>query len=141
MKLKEIERQLKALKPGDLVCVEWFDASKGRIETIRELREVGVANGASIDSPVSSYGIYVGVFGARAKHVILVASLWVHTVDYGQVDTTVIPLGVIEKVKVIAPQIMLLEHVRLCQQAFLQGRCFHFLKRFQIRKRKFREIY
>lgn len=136
---KELERQLKALSPGDLVCVEWFDASKGRIETARDLGEVGVSNGVRIDSPVKSYGIYIGIFGSRAKHVIIVASLWVHTTDYGQVDSTVIPLGVIESARTIAPKVMEIQNVRLCQQAFLQGRCYHFLQRFQIRNRKFAE--
>jgi len=136
---KQIAKRLKDVKPGDLVCVEWLDASRGRIETIRGLHEVGVADGALIDSPVKSFGVFIGVFGTRSKHVVLVASVWNHTLDYGQVDTTIIPLGVIEKVIVIAVKAMDLQSVKLCQAAFLMGRCFHFLKRFRIRGRKFQE--
>ena len=39
--------------------VTWLDASRGRLETVEELREAGAA-GAEIDLPVTSYGVYIG---------------------------------------------------------------------------------
>jgi hypothetical protein len=35
------------------------DASRGKLETVEELRETG-ASGAEIDLPVTSYGVYIG---------------------------------------------------------------------------------
>ena len=80
---------------------------------------------------------YIGVFGARNKHVILVASLWVHTADNGQVDTTIIPLGIIEKISVLKEGVMDVKDIRLCQAAFLSGRCFYIQKRFRIIGKRF----
>jgi hypothetical protein len=68
-----------------------------------------------------------------------VASLWVFTAvaDYGQVDSTIIPMGCVEDVRVVQNGVLDLERVKLCMSAFLQGRCYHYLRRFQFRKRTF----
>ena len=131
-------KALESVKPGDLICVDWLDASRGRIETMRELREVGAA-GAVIDSPVKSFGVFLGLFGKRSKHIVLMASLWVFTAvaDYGQVDTTIVPIGVVETIRVIQSSVMDAERLRLCQAAFMQGRCYHYRRRFQINGRTF----
>lgn len=135
---KAVLKALEQVKPGDLICVDWLDASRGKIETVRELREVGVP-GAVIDSPVKSYGVFIGLFGKRSKHIVMVASLWVFTAvaDYGQVDTTIIPVGTVENVCVVQHAILDVDRVRLCQAAFMMGRCHHYLRRFQIRGRTF----
>ena len=39
--LSSVEKQIEGLKLGDLVYIEWYDASKARIQTVREMREVG----------------------------------------------------------------------------------------------------
>ena len=129
---------LENVKPGDVICVDWLDASRGRIDTVRELREIGAA-GAIIDSPVKSVGVFIGLFGKRTKHIVLVSSLWTFTAaaDYGQVDTTLIPLGVVENVLVVLSGFLDGERIRLCQGAFMSGRCYHYLQRFQIRGRTF----
>lgn len=135
---KQILKSLENVKPGDLICVDWLDASRGRIETMRQLREVG-SPGAVIDSPVKSYGVFIGLFGKRSKHIVLVASLWVFTAvaDYGQVDSTIIPVGCVEDVRTVQGGVLDLERVKLCMSAFLQGRCYHYHKRFQFRGRTF----
>jgi hypothetical protein len=51
---KKVLKQLSELQLGDLVGVTWLDASKGRLETVEEMRESGVS-GAEIDLPVTSY--------------------------------------------------------------------------------------
>ena len=45
---KKALKQLSELQLGDLVGVTWLDASKGRLETVEEMRESGVS-GAEID--------------------------------------------------------------------------------------------
>lgn len=121
---KQVLDTLESVKPGDLIYVDWLDASRGRIETLSELREVGASN-AVIDSPVKSYGIFIGVFGKRSKHIVLVGSLWIFTAvaDYGQVDTTIIPVGCVENVLVLQRGVLDIRSVKLCMSAFLQGRC------------------
>lgn len=126
------------VKPGDLICVEWLDASRGRVNTTREMRSVGASPGV-VDSPVKSYGVYIGLFGARSNHIVLVASLWTHSGDFGQIDTTIIPLGIIEKISLIVANVMDVNNLKLCQIAFIEGRCYHFLKRFRVSGRKFAE--
>ena len=135
---KQVLKMLDNVKAGDVICVDWLDASRGRIETMRELREVG-AVGASIDSPVRSCGIFIGLFGKRSKHIVLVSSLWTFTAvaDYGQVDSTLVPIGVVERVEVVKAGVFDGERIRLCQAAFMSGRCHHYSKRFQIRRRTF----
>lgn len=46
-------KQLGELQLGDLVEVTWLDASRGKLETVEELRKSG-ASGAEIDLLVSS---------------------------------------------------------------------------------------
>jgi hypothetical protein len=135
---KNVLKALENIKPGDLICVDWLDAIRGRIETMRELREAG-SSGAIIDSPVKSYGVFIGLFGRKSKHIVLVASLWVFTAvaDYGQVDSTIIPLGCVEDVHVVQSSVLDVERVKLCMSAFLQGRCYHYHRRFQFKGRTF----
>lgn len=135
---KQVLRLLEVCKPGDVICVDWLDASRGRIETVRELREIGAA-GAIIDSPVKSVGAFIGLFGKRTKHIVLVSSLWTFTAaaDYGQVDTTLIPVGMVENVSVVMHGFLDAERIKLCQAAFMSGRCHHYSKRFQIEGRTF----
>jgi hypothetical protein len=60
--MKEVISQIKSLTAGDLVQVEWCDASIGK----------SLSNGVSgIDVPVKSWGVFIGLLGQRTKHVIL----------------------------------------------------------------------
>ncbi len=129
---KSLKRMLGLVKPGDLVCVEWFDASRGIIQTINTNMLHGMGAGKAVpvvDSPVQSFGIFIGIFGARQKHIVLVASMWRHTSNYEQVDTIIIPTGTIDTVRTIAAGVMDLGDVKLCQVAFVNERCHHFRKR------------
>ena len=126
--MKKIEKQLSELQPGDLIEVRWLDASRGKIETVEELRESGAA-GAEIDLPVSSYGIFIGIFGKIARHIVLVASRWLYAQGYGQIDCTIIPVGTVENITVIKPKLMEMDDVRVCQQAFIHGRARRLMRR------------
>jgi len=128
---EKVVEQLKKLRLGDLVEVTWLDASRGKLETVEELREAGAA-GAEIDLPVTSYGIYIGTFGRIAKHVVLVASQWLFSQGYGQIDCTIIPVGTVENIRVLMSKLMDMENVRVCQQAFIHGRARRLLRRITI---------
>jgi hypothetical protein len=128
---KRVLKQLGELQLGDLVEVMWLDASRGRLETVEELREAG-ASGAEIDLPVTSYGVYIGAFGKIAKHIVLVASQWLFAQSYGQIDCTIIPVGTVENIRVLLPKLMNAENVLVCQQAFIHGRARRLMRRITI---------
>jgi hypothetical protein len=128
---KRVLKQLRKLQLGDLIEVTWLDASRGKLETVEELREAGAA-GAEIDLPVTSYGVYIGVFGKIAKHIVVVASQWLFSQGYGQIDCTIIPVGTVENVTVLKPNLMNAENVRVCQQAFIHGRARRLMRRITI---------
>ena len=119
--LNKLQKQLEDIELGDLVEVTWLDASRGKLETMEQMREGG-ATGAEIDLPVSSWGIYIGVFGKVAQHIVLVANRWLYSEGYGQIDCTIIPLGTVQDIKLLKAGVMNLEKVRVCQQAFIHGR-------------------
>jgi len=124
-------KQLGELQSGDLIEVTWLDASRGRLETVEELREAGVP-GAEIDLPVISYGVYIGTFGKIAKHIVLVASQWLFAQGYGQIDCTIIPVGTVEDINVLKPKLMDAKNVHVCQQAFIHGRARRLMRRITI---------
>jgi len=119
--LNKLQKQLEDIELGDLIEVTWLDASRGKLETMEQMREGG-ATGAEIDLPVSSWGIYIGVFGKVAQHIVLVANRWLYSEGYGQIDCTIIPLGTVQDIKLLKSGVMNLEKVRVCQQAFIHGR-------------------
>jgi len=54
----QVDKQIKGLQPGDLVRIEWFDASVGK----------SLSGGlAGIDVPVKSWGIYIGLLGQKTS--------------------------------------------------------------------------
>ena len=128
---KKVLKQLGELQLGDFVEVTWLDASKGKIETVEEMRETGAA-GAEIDVPVISYGVYIGAFGKIAKHIVLVASQWLFAQGYGQIDCTIIPMGTVENIRVLLPKLMDTGNVQVCQQAFIHGRARRLMRRITI---------
>jgi len=81
--LKEITNQIKNLGTGDLVCIEWCDASIGK----------SLSNGiGGIDVPVKSWGVFIGVLGKRREHVILAQNCFRYSDGLYDIDYTAIPL-------------------------------------------------
>jgi hypothetical protein len=81
--MKEILKQIKGLAAGDLVCIEWCDASIGK----------SLSNGLSgIDVPVKSWGIYVGILGQKRKHVILAQNCFRYSDGLYDIDYTAVPV-------------------------------------------------
>jgi len=80
--MKEVVRQIRSLSLGDLVRVDWFDASIGK----------SLSGGLSgIDVPVCSWGIFVGVLGEKNKHIILAQNNFRYSDNLYDIDYTAVP--------------------------------------------------
>ncbi len=82
-KEKAVLKELEACKPGDLISVSWFDASVGKTSN----------SGGSIDVPVLSWGIFLGLIGSRMKHIILAQNSYRFLDGIYDLDYTAIPVG------------------------------------------------
>ena len=75
--------QIKSLAAGDLVQVEWCDASIGK----------SLSNGVSgIDVPVKSWGVFIGLLGQKTKHVILAQNCFRYSDGLYDIDYTAVPV-------------------------------------------------
>ena len=111
MGIKNILKQLKSLQIGDLVKVEWMDASIGKS-----------MDGAGIDVPVFSYGVYLGYLGAKHKHIILAQNSFKFSNGLFDVDYTAIPLSWSLKIAVLAESEVDPETAQALLTSFLRGR-------------------
>lgn len=59
--IKQVQKSLENVNPGDLVAIDWCDASVGKSS----------GSGMAIDVPVKSWGIYIGLIGDRIKHIVI----------------------------------------------------------------------
>jgi hypothetical protein len=105
--LKEIVSQIKSLVAGDLVCIEWCDASIGK----------SLSNGiGGIDVPVKSWGVFIGIMGKRREHVILAQNAFRYSDGLYDIDYTAVPLpwatnaSLIEKGYVASEEAQVLLH-------------------------------
>jgi hypothetical protein len=78
-----LKKTLEGLDPGDLIYCDWCDASTGKTSS----------NGGVIDMPVRSWGIFVGVFGKKIKHIVLAQNSFEYADGLFDLDYTAIPLG------------------------------------------------
>ena len=91
--MKEISNQIKTLTAGDLVQVEWTDASIGK----------SLSNGLSgIDVPVKSWGIFIGVLGQKRRHVILAQNAFRYSDGLYDIDYTAVPVPWTTNAEVLA---------------------------------------
>ena len=90
--MKEVISQVKSLVAGDLVCVEWCDASIGK----------SLSNGiGGIDVPVKSWGVFIGVLGKRREHVILAQNAFRYSDGLYDIDYIATPLAWVSGATVI----------------------------------------
>ena len=82
---KSLKKKLEMLEIGDLISVYWCDASVGN--------SLSLGNAANIDVPVQSWGVYLGVLGAKTKHLILGQNSFCYADDLYDLDYTAIPLS------------------------------------------------
>jgi len=108
---KQVLKQIRDVPVGALLRVEWFDASTGK-----------AAMGGPIDIPVKSWGIFLGVFGERNKHVVLAQNMF-RMNDQGlyDLDFTAIPLSWTVSVSVIAPNGLDSDEAHRLMQSFIAG--------------------
>jgi len=87
------EVRLSDLKVGDAVRVHWFDASEATCSLPHEDHK--------FDTPVRSYGVFLGVKGLRVKHAIVAKEVVERDKTF---HYNAIPLGMIERVLLLNPE-------------------------------------
>jgi len=109
---REVYRQIKQLQIGDLVRVEWNDASVGK----------SLSGGVhAIDVPVLSIGVFLGVLGDKNKHIILGQNHFRYADGLYDIDYTAIPMSWALKVNVIAKNYVDSEEAKKLVNSFLLG--------------------
>lgn len=112
-------KQIKDLRLGDLIRVEWNDASKGEARVTKDLR-VDV----QFDISVTSWGIFLGIVGRKTKHVVLLREHFEMSARLGiyDIDFSVIPFGMISDLTVLKRAELDRKVATLLQTAFLRAR-------------------
>jgi hypothetical protein len=109
---KQVLQQIKALRPGDLVRVDWHDASIGK----------SLSGGyGGIDIPVYSIGVFIGLLGENDKHIILGQNHFRYADGVFDIDYTAIPLVWGVNVKVIQVGYISPEEAQELLNSFLLG--------------------
>ena len=108
---KGLQKQLKDVEPGDLVMVEWFDASLGR-----------ASSPGGIDVPVQSWGVYLGVFGKRNRQIVLAQNIFQYTDAVYDIDYTAIPVGWGIKIQILHKQYVSADRAKTLINSFISGK-------------------
>jgi len=116
---KNVLKQISELNRGDLVRVEWWDASIGR----------SLASGTEVDIPVKSWGVFIALLGEKRKHIVLAQNSFRYTDNLYDVDYTSIPLSWALNVTVIKKAEVDDDVANRLLQSFLAGRCRTIKKR------------
>jgi hypothetical protein len=109
--VKKIPEEMKRLSIGDLVQVEWTDASIGK----------SLSAGMNVDVPVVSWGLYLGLLGQKSKHIILVQNNFRYCDGLCDLDYTAIPLTWSTKVDVIVKNHINPSEAQTLLNSFLMG--------------------
>jgi hypothetical protein len=123
---KNLRKILAKLSAGDLIEVEWCDASVGKSS----------GSGTAIDVPVKSWGVYVGLFGRHAKHIVLVQNSFSYSDGLFDLDYTAIPASWTLGLVVIAKALIPPEVAQTLVNSFILGGHRAFNKRTFMRKVK-----
>lgn len=108
---KQLLKALKDVCCGDLICVEWSDASVGKSSGV----------GIAIDVPVHSWGIFIGVFGEKSKHIVIAQNSFKYSSGIFDIDYTAVPLTWTLKVVVVAKACIDGQVARQLVNSFLLG--------------------
>lgn len=108
---RQVMKQVKTLQLGDLIHVQWFDASIGKSIC-----------GDNIDIPVQSWGIYLGVMGKKNKHIILAQNNFKYADGFFDIDYTAIPLSWTNKANLIVSGAISLREAEQLLKSFLMGK-------------------
>jgi len=125
--MKEVDKQVKDLHAGDLVKIEWFDASVGK----------SLSGGlAGIDVPVKSWGIYIGILGEKNKHIILAQNNFRYADGLYDIDYTAIPQDWAANIQTIEKAHVQTTEAEQLLNSFLKGGRRSFPKRTRQQKVK-----
>jgi len=102
---------LEGVSPGDLVLVEWSDASIG-----------SSLSAGSIEVPVKSVGIFLDVISPKKPHILLAQNIFHITDRLRDIDYTAIPLSWATKVRVIAKRLVDEGEAEILLRNFVSGR-------------------
>ncbi len=83
MSKQPILKALENVKLGDLISVDWCDASCGKSSL----------NGGNIDVPVRSWGVYLGLMGNKIKQIVLAQNSFKFNNALYDLDYTAIPIS------------------------------------------------
>ena len=108
-----MKEELENIVPGDLLQVEWFDASTGKS---------GFGSGCAIDVPVRSCGIFIGVLGSKVKHIVLAQNSFSFADGYFDLDYTAIPVSWAFDVNILVKQLIVKDAADGLVNSFLAGR-------------------
>jgi hypothetical protein len=116
---KTVLKQIKDLQLGDLIRLEWNDASKGEARVSKD-RQADV----QFDIPVTSWGVFLGIVGRKTKHVVLLRDHFEMSATLGvyDIDFNVFPLGMISHVALLKKAELDSRVASLLQTAFLRAR-------------------
>lgn len=109
---RKILDDVKKLSLGDLVRVDWNDASIGK----------SLSSGTGVDVPVSSWGVYAGLLGKMQRHIVLVQNRFEYGDELEDLDYTSIPLAWGVKVTVIVKNYMRQQEAGKLMKSFAEGR-------------------
>ena len=122
---KQVLKLLENVKPGDLLCCSWCDASVGK----------SIGAGMSIDVPVKSWGVYVGLIGDKVKHIVLAQNSFRYSDGLFDLDYTAVPISWAVDVKVLIQGYIPIEDASKLINSFMMGghRSFNRPRTFQRR--------
>ena len=92
LQVKNLRKNLEGLAPGDLISVDWCDASIGKSS----------GSGMAIDVPVRSWGVFIGVLGEKSKHIVLAQNSFKYSDGLFDIDYTAIPVSWTVNVVIVA---------------------------------------
>jgi hypothetical protein len=111
MQDKNLRKQLEKLSPGDLVCVEWCDASVGK----------SLGSGVAVDVPVKSFGVFIGVLGSKNKHVVIAQNAFKYSDGFFDIDYTSIPLSWTVQIILVTKNLVNSTEAQHLVNSFLMG--------------------
>lgn len=111
MQDKNLRKQLEKLSSGDLVCVEWCDASVGK----------SLGSGVAVDVPVKSFGVFIGVLGSKNKHVVIAQNAFKYSDGFFDIDYTSIPLSWTVQIILVTKNLVNSTEAQYLVNSFLMG--------------------
>jgi hypothetical protein len=108
--LSKQESNLAGVVPGDLICVDWFDASIGKSR---------VNSCGGIDVPVKSVGIFVLVAKNKKPTILLAQNCFEYGDGFFDVDYTAIPAAWNSEIKVLVKGFISAEKAAVLAESFM----------------------